>query len=117
MFYTPTRLSILLLYLCLSFFFLNDTSTTEIYTYGHTLSLHDALPICIVLSTSTNGTSAITAPHRSGSELTTAPINSPPADRPAIAIRPLAVHPPAISPLATSMKSVKVLVRFSSLPS
>src|SRR3546814_8037509 len=23
----------------------NDTSTTEIYTYGHTLSLHDALPI------------------------------------------------------------------------
>src|SRR3546814_6500287 len=25
----------------------NDTSTTEIYTYGHTLSLHDALPIAI----------------------------------------------------------------------
>src|SRR3546814_19166159 len=23
-----------------------DTATTEIYTYGHTLSLHDALPIC-----------------------------------------------------------------------
>src|SRR3546814_15479795 len=30
----------------LSFFF-NDTATTEIYTYGHTLSLHDALPIYI----------------------------------------------------------------------
>src|SRR3546814_13388855 len=28
------------------FFFFNDTATTEIYTYGHTLSLHDALPIC-----------------------------------------------------------------------
>src|SRR3546814_6691617 len=28
-------------------FFFNDTATTEIYTYGHTLSLHDALPICI----------------------------------------------------------------------
>src|SRR3546814_7810525 len=28
------------------FFFVNDTATTEIYTYGHTLSLHDALPIC-----------------------------------------------------------------------
>src|SRR3546814_10720887 len=28
-----------------SFFFFNDTATTEIYTYGHTLSLHDALPI------------------------------------------------------------------------
>src|SRR5438552_10856219 len=29
-----------------SFFFFNDTATTEIYT----LSLHDALPICIVRS-------------------------------------------------------------------
>src|SRR3546814_5614572 len=28
-----------------SFFFFNDTATTESYTYGHTLSLHDALPI------------------------------------------------------------------------
>src|SRR3546814_16889438 len=26
-------------------FFFNYTATTEIYTYGHTLSLHDALPI------------------------------------------------------------------------
>src|SRR3546814_11968353 len=26
-------------------FFVNDTATTEIYPYGHTLSLHDALPI------------------------------------------------------------------------
>src|SRR3546814_15664685 len=24
---------------------LNDTATTDIYSYGHTLSLHDALPI------------------------------------------------------------------------
>src|SRR3546814_3980497 len=31
--------------LSLLFFFFNDTATTEIYTYGHTLSLHDALPI------------------------------------------------------------------------
>src|SRR3546814_1910557 len=32
--------------MCLmSLFFFNDTATTEIYTYGHTLSLHDALPI------------------------------------------------------------------------
>src|SRR3989442_3836605 len=28
---------------CFSFFFFNDTATTEIYT----LSLHDALPICL----------------------------------------------------------------------
>src|SRR3546814_484455 len=27
------------------FFFFNDPATTELYTYGHTLSLHDALPI------------------------------------------------------------------------
>src|SRR3546814_7696579 len=30
----------------LSLYFFNDTATTDIYTYGHTLSLHDALPIC-----------------------------------------------------------------------
>src|SRR5881275_219383 len=29
------------------FFFFNDTATTEIYTVPYTLSLHDALPICI----------------------------------------------------------------------
>src|SRR3546814_680159 len=29
------------------FFFFNDTATNEIYTYLHTLSLHDALPIYI----------------------------------------------------------------------
>src|SRR3546814_18010444 len=33
----------LILLFCYLFF--NDTATTEIYTYGHTLSLHDALPI------------------------------------------------------------------------
>src|SRR2546427_7195637 len=33
------------LLLLLVFFFFNDTATTEIYT----LSLHDALPICLVL--------------------------------------------------------------------
>src|SRR3546814_8416923 len=32
------------------FFFFNETATTEIYTYGHTLSLHDALPIFHVLA-------------------------------------------------------------------
>src|SRR3546814_468269 len=31
--------------LVVCFFFFNDTATTRIYTYGHTLSLHDALPI------------------------------------------------------------------------
>src|SRR3546814_11678236 len=31
-------------------FFFNVTATTEIYTYCHTLSLHDALPISDVVS-------------------------------------------------------------------
>src|SRR3546814_18628542 len=33
--------------LLLCFFFFNDPATPEIYTYGHTLSLPDALPICL----------------------------------------------------------------------
>src|SRR6058998_997425 len=33
--------------LMLVFFFFNDTATTEIYTVMNTLSLHDALPICV----------------------------------------------------------------------
>src|SRR3546814_7587707 len=32
---------------CVYCFFLNVTATTEIYTYWHTLSLHDALPISL----------------------------------------------------------------------
>src|SRR3546814_762806 len=31
--------------MCSIYFFFNATATTEIYTYGHTLSRHDALPI------------------------------------------------------------------------
>src|SRR3546814_17907458 len=34
-----------MLFLVSIIFFLNDTANTEIYTYCHTLSLHDALPI------------------------------------------------------------------------
>src|SRR3546814_15899024 len=30
----------------LVWFFYKDTANTQIYTYLHTLSLHDALPIC-----------------------------------------------------------------------
>src|SRR3546814_16036950 len=30
------------------YLFFNDTATTEIYTYCHTLSLHDALPILLI---------------------------------------------------------------------
>src|SRR3546814_18161107 len=31
------------------FFFFNDTATTAFYTYLHTLSLHDALPILLAI--------------------------------------------------------------------
>src|SRR3546814_11631467 len=37
-------------------FFFNDTATTEIYTYLHTLSLHDALAIWFFI-TPTDGSS------------------------------------------------------------
>src|SRR3546814_19720632 len=37
------------MYLLIVFFF-NDTATNEIYTYVHTLSLHDALPILAIVS-------------------------------------------------------------------
>src|SRR3546814_20643060 len=41
--------SSLVCFLCMSMtFFFNATATTEIYTYCPTLSLHDALPICMV---------------------------------------------------------------------
>src|SRR3546814_14949206 len=44
----PVMVLLSTLHLCillLPVVFFNYTSTTEIYTYGHTLSLHDALPI------------------------------------------------------------------------
>src|SRR3546814_13165587 len=41
--YTVSKLTVIVIY-----FFFNDTATTEIYTYLHTLSLHDALPICLI---------------------------------------------------------------------
>src|SRR3546814_19831044 len=34
-------------FICVCCCFVNDTATTEIYTYLHTLSLHDALPISL----------------------------------------------------------------------
>src|SRR5439155_24254332 len=45
LFYCTLKYSIVLHAMLISFFFFNDTATTEIYT----LSLHDALPICPVV--------------------------------------------------------------------
>src|SRR3546814_18691183 len=33
--------------MCCLYFFFNESATPEIYTYWHTLSLHDALPILL----------------------------------------------------------------------
>src|SRR3546814_16738267 len=38
-------MTVMFMWLCYIDFCFNDTSTTEIYTYCHTLSLRDALPI------------------------------------------------------------------------
>src|SRR3546814_15815930 len=46
------------LYLPEIVFFFKDTATPVIYTYGHTLSLHDALPICILAKPTTTATIA-----------------------------------------------------------
>ena len=45
----------------LFFFFFNDTATTEIYTRFYTLSLHDALPICVVITNAAEGQRALHA--------------------------------------------------------
>ena len=70
----------------------------------------------IVFRTSTNGTCAATAPHNSGAWFTTAPMSSPPALPPAMAMRPAEVYCSSIRCRATSTKSLKVLLRLSSLP-
>src|SRR3546814_17474959 len=47
------------------FFLCNDTATTEIYTYGHTLSLHDALPISVASLYTADETHEDMAPNKS----------------------------------------------------
>src|SRR3989449_7050511 len=56
---------------CLSFFFFNDTATTEIYT----LSLHDALPICPTLTA--GGTTCISSRRRGALSSSTPPRSRP----------------------------------------
>src|SRR5690606_27793464 len=71
----------------------------------------------MVFTTSTNGTAAMTPFHSSGAILITAPIRSPPALPPSAYTCPLDVYLLAIKYLAQSIKSVKVLIFFISLPS
>src|ERR1017187_8239491 len=50
------RLPVPIFFAYLCFFFFNDTATTEIYT----LSLHDALPICMIVMCKPTGTCLFT---------------------------------------------------------
>src|SRR3546814_17234101 len=50
-----------------SLFLFNDTATTEIYTYLHTLALHDALPIWSWRKTESSTRSAATDGSCTGS--------------------------------------------------
>src|SRR3546814_20631997 len=50
------------------FFFFNDTATTEIYTYGHTLSLHDALPIWVLVLRPDRHTAFLRDVYETGTE-------------------------------------------------
>src|SRR2546429_6066907 len=56
------------------FFFFNDTATTEIYT----LSLHDALPICLTANAGLGGPGTVTdkSPGRGRSEEHTSELQS-----------------------------------------
>src|SRR3546814_9579354 len=57
-------------------FFFNDSATTVSYTYLHTLSLHDALPICTASEGAEEGSSG-----SSSSLSSTQPIGSKPPGR------------------------------------
>ena len=65
---------------------------------------------------STKGTPAWIALNSLGARLATAPMSSPPADRPSAAKRPSATQPDVRSQRAQAMKSVKVLRFLSRRP-
>jgi hypothetical protein len=83
---------------------------------GHSGGVSGSVSSSMVLSTSTNGTSATMPANRSGAMLATAPISMPPALPPMRDDRAAPVKPSAIRCLAAAMKSVKVLTLFSRLP-
>ena len=70
----------------------------------------------IVLSASTNGTSATNPPNASGARFATAPTSSPPADPPRATTRSGAVQPTLTRCRAQATKSVNVFFLVSILP-
>src|SRR3546814_1347061 len=90
-------------------FFFHDTATTEIYTYGHTLSLHDALPIWRGHATRTAARSAAAAPpprpREPAADSTPAAAPSRGRRQPA-AVRRSAEHTSALQPLMRTSYAV-----------
>src|SRR3546814_2012409 len=61
------------------FFLYNATATTEVSTYGHTLSLHDALPICKAMPVLADKGFRVIVPDLPGHGM-----SNPPAGEPSI---------------------------------
>ena len=84
---------------------------------GHSGGVSGRVSSSMVLSTSTNGTSATMPANNSPARLATAPISMPPALPPWPTMRFAPVYFSAISARALAAKSSKLLVFFSRLPS
>ena len=84
---------------------------------GHSGGVSGKVSSSMVLSTSTNGTSATMPANNSPARLATAPISMPPALPPWPTIRFGPVYLAAINARALAEKSSKLLVFFSRLPS
>src|SRR3546814_9769384 len=95
---------VVLLFVCIFFFkqktayemrisdWSSDVCSSDLLPHsGHSPGVRGRLSSSMVLSTSTKGTCATTAPHSSGLLLATAPINSPPAEPPEMLMRPALV--------------------------
>src|SRR3546814_20712180 len=106
------------------FYFFNDTATTEIYTYLHTLSLHDVLPIFVSSSKPAVASIAPSAKRRcaawptsvkkrgsaaaSVSRSPPSSVSAPPAQRQSPAIRDRFSGTAPIFPSASDRKSTRL---------
>jgi len=93
------------------------SSVTGLPHSGHSGGVSGSVSSRMVLSTSTNGTSATMPANRSPARLATAPISMPPALPPWPTMRFADVYLASISARALAAKSSKVFGFFSRLPS
>ena len=84
---------------------------------GHSGGVSGSVSSSMVLSTSTNGTSATMPANKSPARLATAPISMPPAEPPWPTIRFALVYLASINARAQAAKSSNEFVFFSRLPS